>query len=141
MNIKIKTINARDTYNLRHRVMWPDKPPGFVILDNDEEGIHFGPIKDSTIISVVSLFIKNNSAQFRKFATKTSEQGNGYSSLLLNHIMTTVCTKNKIETLWCNAREDRTSFYERFGMTQTTKRFMKGDIKYIIMEKVFANNV
>ncbi len=139
MSIKIKVINAQETYNLRHQVMWPDKPREFIILNNDEEGIHFGLLKDSTIISVVSLFIKNNCAQFRKFATKTSEQGNGYGSILLHHVIELISNEKKIEKLWCNARADKTSFYEKFGMIQTTKNFIKGDINYIIMEKTFAN--
>jgi predicted GNAT family N-acyltransferase len=135
MSIKIKEIQAQETYQLRQQVMWPTKPLEFVILDNDKEGIHFGLLKDAIIISVVSLFIENNAAQFRKFATKISEQGNGYGSILLTHVINTVSKEKNIDKLWCNARVDKTLFYERFGMTQTTKRFSKGDIQYIIMEK------
>ncbi|WP_298517489.1 GNAT family N-acetyltransferase [uncultured Kordia sp.] len=135
MSIKIKEIHATETYHLRHQVMWPNKPQEFVMLDNDEEGIHFGLLKDSIIISVISLFIENNVAQFRKFATKISEQGNGYGSVLLTHVMNVVSKEKKIDKLWCNARVDKTLFYERFGMVQTTKKFSKGDIQYIIMEK------
>ena len=140
MNIKIREIQAQETYKLRQQVMWPDKPIEFVKLNDDENGIHFGLLKDSDIISVVSLFIKDDHAQFRKFATKTSKQGNGYGSLLLDYLMTIACNK-KIDKLWCNARADKTSFYERFGMIQTPKRFIKEGVNYIIMEKAFANNI
>ncbi len=54
MNIKIREIQAQETYKLRHQVMWPDKPIEFVKLNDDENGIHFGLLKDSNIISVVS---------------------------------------------------------------------------------------
>lgn len=135
MSIKIKVIHAKETHHLRHQVMWPNKPPEFVILDNDEEGIHFGLLKDSIIISVVSLFIENNTAQFRKFATKISEQGSGYGSILLTHVINVVSKDKKVDKLWCNARVDKTIFYEKFGMTQTTKTFSKGNIQYVIMEK------
>ncbi len=54
--------------------------------------------------------------------------------------MTIACNK-KIDKLWCNARADKTSFYERFGMIQTPKRFIKEGVNYIIMEKAFANNI
>jgi predicted GNAT family N-acyltransferase len=137
MSIKIKKIQAQDTYEIRHQVMWPNKPKKFVILSNDEEGLHFGLWKDSAIISVVSLFTKDGSAQFRKFATKASEQGNGYGTILLTHLMQIV-SKKKIQKLWCNARADKTSFYEKFGMLQTSKQFTKEGVKYIIMEKVFT---
>ncbi|MFK7920871.1 MAG: GNAT family N-acetyltransferase [Bacteroidia bacterium] len=140
MKIKIRKIHPQETYELRHQVMWPDKPIAFIKLDNDKEGMHFGLLKDSNIISIVSLFVKGNRAQFRKFATKTSEQGNGYGTLLLDHLMSVVRDK-KIETLWCNARADKTSFYERFGMIQTPQRFVKEGVDFIIMEKTFVKNI
>ena len=140
MNIKIREIQAQETYDLRHQVMWPDKPIEFIRLANDQEGMHFGLLKGSNIISIVSLFITDNRAQFRKFATKTSEQGNGYGTLLLDHLMT-IAEDEKIEKLWCNARADKTSFYERFGMIQTPQRFVKEGVDFIIMEKKFAKNI
>jgi predicted GNAT family N-acyltransferase len=118
--------------------MWPNQPKEFVILSNDEEGLHLGLLKDATIISVVSLFTKDGCAQFRKFATKVSEQGNGYGTLLLNYLMDLI-SKKKIHKLWCNARADKASFYEKFGMLQTSKKFTKEGVNYVIMEKVFAN--
>ena len=139
MSIEIKEISAQETYNLRHQVMWPDKPRDFVILSNDEEALHFGLSKDSTITAVVSLFINNNSAQFRKLATKNSEQGNGYGSILLKYLMSIVSNKN-IEVLWCNARSDKTSFYEKLEMIQTPKKFVKEGVNYVIMERIFTNN-
>jgi predicted GNAT family N-acyltransferase len=139
MSIKIKEIHAKETYDLRHQVMWPNKPKEFVILNNDEEGLHLGLWKDANLIAVVSLFTKDRCAQFRKFATKASEQGNGYGTLLLNHLMQ-VISKKEIQKVWCNARADKTSFYEKFGLLQTSKSFTKEGVKYIIMEKVFTSN-
>lgn len=138
MSIKIKKIHAQETHDIRHQVMWPNKPKEFVILSNDDEGLHFGLWKNSDIVSVVSLFTKDGSAQFRKFATKASEQGNGYGTLLLNHLMH-VISKQKIQKLWCNARVDKASFYEKFGMFQTSKNFTKEGVKYVIMEKIFTD--
>lgn len=138
-NLKIEEISAGETYDLRHRVMWPNKPKKYVALENDEKGIHFGLSKGSRLISVVSLFITKDDAQFRKLATEISEQGNGYGTLLLNHIMT-VITNRKIRRLWCNARADKTSFYERFGILPTSKTFTKGGIDFVIMEKIFKSN-
>lgn len=139
MSISIKEISAQETYNLRHKVMWPNQSLEFIKLNNDENGIHFGLWKNSTLVSVVSVFIDAHSAQFRKFATLKSEQGNGYGSLLLNHILTVIANK-KIEKIWCNARADKASFYEKFGMYRTSKTFIKGDINYILMEKKFNNS-
>jgi predicted GNAT family N-acyltransferase len=134
MGITIKEIDAQETFDLRHQVMWPNKPYEFVILDNDDKGVHFGLWDNSNKKSVVSLFIKDNVAQFRKFATRISEQGNGYGTILLNHVMTYAHNQN-INKIWCNARVDKTSFYEKFGMLQTPKGFVKEGIQYVIMEK------
>jgi predicted GNAT family N-acyltransferase len=138
-DLNIMEISAQETYDLRHRVMWPNKPKKYVELENDEKGIHFGLSKDSRLISVVSLFITKDSAQFRKLATEKSEQGNGYGTLLLNYLIT-VTANRKIKRLWCNARADKTSFYKRFGMLPTSKTFTKGGIDFVIMEKIFKSN-
>lgn len=135
MPIEIKQITAQETYKLRHEVMWPDMPLEFVKLKNDAAGVHFGVFKDLEIISVVSLFIKDNRAQFRKLATKTSEQGQGYGSVLLDHLISYVTTKRHINWLWCNARADKTSFYKKFGMIATKQTFQKEGLDYCIMEK------
>jgi len=121
--------------------MWPDKTIDFIKLHNDNNGLHFGLFKNKNIISVISLFIDNNSAQFRKFATKHSEQGKGYGTILLDFIMTTISGKNNIQKIWCNARIDKAMFYEKFGMTKTNKTFNKAGVDYIIMEKIFANTI
>ena len=135
MIIKIKEISALETYKLRHEVMWPDKPIDFLQLDEDESGRHFGLITDVEVISIISLFVNDRHAQFRKFATKTSEQGKGYGTILLNYLITSVTDKN-IERLWCNARVDKTSYYENFGMTQTGNKFTKEGVNYVVMEKI-----
>ncbi|OEK06037.1 GNAT family N-acetyltransferase [Flavivirga aquatica] len=136
MSLKITEISVQETYNLRHQVMWPNKPQSYIQLKEDSQGIHFGLWKDSNIISVVSLFIKNDSVQFRKLATKVSEQGQGYGTLLLEHLIAFVLDK-KLNKLWCNARADKTFFYERFGMLKTSKTYTKGGIDFVIMEKCF----
>ena len=83
------------------------------------------------------MFIENQEVQFRKLATEVSEQGNGYASQLLEHLMRVVAGKG-IQLLWCNARIEKVAFYERLGMQHTSKRFSKGGKEYVIMQKVFA---
>ena len=98
-NISITEITAKETYNLRQLVMWPDKPLDFIKLKNDAKGIHFALCKNTKIVSVISLFIENDHAQFRKFATDVTEQGNGYGTALLSYLMD-FATSKKIKTLW-----------------------------------------
>lgn len=75
-------------------------------------------------------------AQFRKFATLTAYQGKGHGTLLLKFIMK-FAKLNNVNKIWCNARVDKSYYYAKFGMTLTDKKFVKGGIKYVIMEKIF----
>lgn len=139
MSIIITEISSEQTYLLRREVMWPNKPIEFIMLENDNKGVHFGLYCGDNIISVISLFVEEEGAQFRKFATALSEQGKGYGSILLNHIISVALDK-KINRLWCNARLDKISFYEKFGMKRTDHSFMKSGIEYVIMERVFSDD-
>ena len=131
----IKEITAADTYPLRHAVMWPQMPLDFIILPDDEKGIHFGLFKNDTLIAVASLFIENNIAQFRKLATATPEQGKGYGSQLLSHLLAYAEDK-KVKKIWCNARKDKAAFYFKFGLKVTKRVFRKQEIDYVVMEKL-----
>ncbi|MDP5232101.1 MAG: GNAT family N-acetyltransferase [Cellulophaga sp.] len=132
--ISIKTITAEETYSLRHSVMWPNQPISFVMLSDDEKGIHFGLFVNEILTSVISLFISDKKAQFRKFATLKHEQGKGYGTKLLKHTINFVSAKT-MEELWCNARTDKTKFYKKFGFTETKKKFTKENIDFVILEK------
>jgi predicted GNAT family N-acyltransferase len=135
MGETIKEISATDTYPLRHAVMWPNMPVDYIFLPHDGQGIHFGLFKNDILIAVVSLFIENNKAQFQKLATATSEQGKGYGSQLLSHLITYAKDK-KVEKIWCNARKDKKAFYVKFGFEVTDRVFGKQEIDYVVMEKL-----
>ncbi|MCT4699069.1 GNAT family N-acetyltransferase [Tenacibaculum haliotis] len=135
---EIKQITIFEVLPIRHKVMWPDKPMSYVELPNDEKGKHFGLFVNGEITSIISLFKSNNEAQFRKFATLIEHQGFGYGTILLNKVIDLI-KKEKIAKLWCNARVEKSKFYERFDLTSTTKKFKKGGIEYVIMERNFHN--
>ncbi|WP_241461447.1 GNAT family N-acetyltransferase [Aquimarina macrocephali] len=137
---EIKQITSSETLPIRHKVMWPNKPIEYVELPNDENARHFGLFVNGEITSIISLFIENNEVQFRKFATLIEFQGLGYGTILLKSIIDLI-EKEGIKKLWCNARVEKSKFYERFDLKPTDKKFEKGGIEYIIMEKTFANNV
>jgi len=115
--------------------MWPERTLDYVKIKNDQDGLHYGLFKNDNLVAVVSAFIINKEVQFRKFATLNDEQGKGYGTKLLNHLFLEL-TNMEITKVWCNARTDKTHFYERFGMVQTGRKFEKGGISYVIMEKI-----
>lgn len=129
----IREIKAEDTWPLRSSVMWPDRPLDYVKLENDGEGLHFGAFEGNTLTSVVSLFISQNQAQFRKLATDISSQGKGLASTLIKYVFN-YSKQKQVQRIWCNARKDKRQFYHKFGMKETNQTFTKGGIDYIIME-------
>ena len=133
---KIIEITAEETIFIRHKAMWPNKPIDYVRLANDDEGKHFGLYVDTKLISVISLFISKNEAQFRKFATLTEYQGKGYGTMLLKEIMH-IAEKEGLSSIWCNARRSKTNYYAKFNMNLTKTEIMKGGLNYVIMERKF----
>lgn len=133
---KILPITTTEALAIRHTVMWPDKPFDYVRLPNDHEGQHFGLFLDQKLIAVISLFITDSIAQFRKLATLDTYQGQGYGSMLVTKVIE-IARQEKVGKLWCNARWDKSRFYTRFGLHKTPNEFKKGGIAYVIMERNF----
>lgn len=134
--INIKQITPQETISIRHKVMWPNKLIDYVKLPNDYKGRHLGLFINDTLISVISLFVENNEAQFRKFATLKEHQGKGYGTLLLNEIMH-MAKRENLSRIWCNARVNKKTYYAKFGMIETHTEFRKEGVQYIIMERYF----
>ena len=134
MTPTIKEISAEETYTLRHTVMWPNKPIAYIQLAEDNKGIHFGLYVKEQLVTVCSLFIENQSAQFRKLATLTQEQGKGYASRMIEHIIAYAKEQNARD-IWCNARANKTSFYKKFNLEETEHKYTKGEIDFIIMKR------
>ncbi|WP_218923552.1 GNAT family N-acetyltransferase [Bacillus sp. AFS002410] len=134
MEITIKQVDKEEVWEIRHKVMWPDKPFDYIKLNDDDLGMHFGLFKESTLISVISLFISNNECQFRKFATLSQEQGKGYGSTLLDYVLKEV-NNNGVKKIWCNARINKANFYKKFALQETNASFIKDGKQYVIMEK------
>ena len=132
--LEIKLIQPSETWEIRHRVMWADKPFEDIKLPNDDFGLHFGLFRGSTLISVVSFFIENDVAQFRKFATETTEQGKGYGAKLLEYLIQ-ACIERNVKVLWCNARTSSIGFYEKFGLEIVSDAWVKDGIEYVKMSR------
>ena len=132
--LEIKEIQPSETLDLRHRILLPNKSVDSIILTEDDAGQHFGLFQSEKIVSVISLFVENDNAQFRKFATETIEQHKGSGSILLNYIIEE-SVKNNVKNLWCNARLTALGFYEKFGFEVVSEKWIKNDIEYVKMER------
>ena len=131
--MEIKPIKASQTWQIRHEVMWPEQPLEFVKLEEDNLGLHFGVFDQEKLISIVSCFVVDEEMQFRKLATLQEFQGKGSASRLLHYILKLAKEKN-LKKVWCNARTNKKSFYEKFGMKETLKTFIKANQEFTIME-------
>lgn len=132
MQMSIKEIRAQDTWQLRQAVMWPGKDISEVVLADDEQGTHYGLFGDDRLLSVVSVFVTGKQLQFRKFATATELQGQGFGSQLLQYVFAQARQKG-VNELWCNARTSKTAFYKRFGLREAGGIFLKDGMEYIKM--------
>ncbi|WP_423149672.1 GNAT family N-acetyltransferase [Rubrolithibacter danxiaensis] len=135
----IKEINKEDTWLIRQKVMWPDKPIDFVKISDDNAGLHYGLFVDGVLTSVVSCFEAGTDMQFRKLATLTDKQGKGYGTHLLKYILDVAGNKG-MKRLWCNARVNKKSFYEKFGLINTGNTFVKEGIEFSVMELYLSDN-
>lgn len=135
----IKQINAEDTWKIRQVAMWPGKPLEFVKVKNDHSGTHFGLFYDNELTSVISCFEEGGEMQFRKLATLPEYQRKGYASQLLGYILN-VARQKGIKRVWCNARLNKKSFYEKFGLEDTKKRYFREGIGFTIMEVKFLDS-
>ncbi|MFD1143222.1 GNAT family N-acetyltransferase [Larkinella insperata] len=131
----IRPIKPEETYPLRHDVLWPDKPVEYVMLDNDADGYHFGAFQETRLLAVISLFVRDGTARFRKFATRPDSQRQGIGTRLLNQVIEEA-RRLGAHTLWCDARLSAAAFYQRFGMKPEGEVFYKGEIpcsKYVLL--------
>ena len=131
--MKISSITARETWPIRHQVLWPDQDFDFVKLPEDAEGRHFGLFLGEKLCTVISLFENKGKVQFRKFATLAEEQGKGYGSHLLQYIIDHELAPGTT-VFWCNARVSQQGFYSRFGLLPTAQTYVKAGIDFVVME-------
>ncbi len=132
-SMNIRTISWEQTIPLRHRVLWPNQPPEYCYIDGDEDGQHFGAYIDDKLVCVASVYLDENRARLRKFATDVSYQNQGLGSTVLRYIISSL-REAGVEYFWCDARESALGFYQRFGMHKNSERFYKKNIPYFKME-------
>ncbi|GAB3854439.1 GNAT family N-acetyltransferase [Hymenobacter terrigena] len=130
--IDIRPIQPAATYALRHQVLWPDKPLNYVKIEDDDAGHHFGAFREEELVAVISLFVENQRARFRKFATRPDCQGQGIGSALLQHVFGEA-RRLGATRIWCDARQDSAGFYARFGLRPEGETFYKGPVAYMRM--------
>lgn len=129
----IRAISWEQTIPLRHEVLWPSKPPEYCHVEGDEDGLHFGAFVNEVLVSVASVYLNQDKARLRKFATDARYQNQGIGTKMLMHIIQSI-KGSQADYFWCDARETALDFYKRFGMCPRSERFYKADVAYYKME-------
>ena len=139
MPLTISKISAEQTYELRHKVLWPDKPRGHCVLEGDETALHFGGSIDGDLISVVSVFPDgHNQMRLRKFAILRKYQGQGVGTAHIKHAIEYLMDM-QIDTLWCDARTKAIPFYVKQGFVKEGELFLRSGVSYIRMVRALRS--
>lgn len=137
--MNIQTIQWEDALPIRHRVLWPSKPPLFCKVGCDETATHYGAHIDGELVSVASIYIERKTARLRKFATLPHFQNKGIGSQVIAHIMKELKVMG-INYFWCDARNSAVGFYQQFGMKTLGGTFNKSGIPYYKMAVTLTLN-
>ncbi|MET0464138.1 MAG: GNAT family N-acetyltransferase [Chitinophagaceae bacterium] len=132
----IREVDLHTIWKIRQEVMYPAEELSYVQLPDDASGKHLGLYVGNVLVSIVSLFERDDALQFRKFATLVEEQGKGYGSNVLQYVVA-LGVAGGYRSIWCNARVSARGFYERFGMRITGDTWWQKDIEFVKMEKQF----
>jgi GNAT superfamily N-acetyltransferase len=120
----IKSINAKDTFTVRHPVLRPGSPIEDCCfeLDNHASSLHLGMEFNGEIIAVLSAlpikcenFPNLMSMRLRGIATLHAFQKKGLGSQLMIEVEKRLLKLKKIRLIWLNARISARSFYQNLG--------------------------
>jgi len=131
--MEIEKLEWKDTIAIRHQVLWPNEDPMICRVEGDDDALHFGISIETALVCVASLYVENNRARLRKFATLIDFQGKGVGTCMLNYLIDEL-KRVGVDYLWLDARESAIDFYARFGLNTFGESFYKKDVLYRKME-------
>ncbi|MFT4576753.1 MAG: GNAT superfamily N-acetyltransferase [Polaribacter sp.] len=147
--VVIKQISAEETYAIRLETLRNgiDLPVQFS-GDFDSETFHLGVFEDDELKGISSFMKTTNELfdtpqyQLRGMATLPNARGKGFGKLMLQYSFSHL-RENKINTLWCNAREIALDFYLKEGFLEKGVSFeiQQIGIHYKLYKKIMCDNI
>ncbi|WP_299682908.1 GNAT family N-acetyltransferase [uncultured Tenacibaculum sp.] len=128
--VLVKKIKAEETYFLRKEILRKNIDLPYVFEgDLDKTTFHLGVFEGDTLVCIGTFMknnlenLKGNHYQLRGMATSVAGRGKGFGKLLLG-FATNELEKQKIDFLWCNAREVALKFYEKNNFEIIGEKFI-----------------
>lgn len=127
----IKFLKKEEVLTLRSIVLREGKRlPEECVFENDDaaDSFHLGYILNDEIICVASFLhqsrvgFEGEAFQLRGMATAEAYRGKGYGNLLVNFAITYL-RGQKVNYVWCNARQKAFRFYQSLGFEFISEEF------------------
>ena len=124
MDIQIKEILAKQTYELRHPLLRKGQPYDSCQLENDNhpQSIHLGAYSSSQLIGILSAmpnccpdYNDQIAFQLRAMAVHPEFQRRKIASQLIQNIVRRLKEDSKVENIWLNARVNANALYLNNG--------------------------
>lgn len=140
-SLYIEQVIATRTWRLRQQVLYPEGSLKDVMIDADFEGTHFAASMEGELVGVISVFkMEKGRYQFRKFAVLPQLQGYGIGTALLKSVFD-FCKLWNGSSVFCDARIEAVSFYEKLGMHIKGEHFFKKELEYVRMEMDLSHHL
>jgi GNAT superfamily N-acetyltransferase len=124
MDIQIKEILAKQTYELRHPLLRKGQPYDSCQLENDNhpQSIHLGAYSSSQLVGILSAmpnccpdYNDQIAFQLRAMAVHPEFQRRKIASQLIQHILLKLKEDSTIQNVWLNARVNANTLYLNNG--------------------------
>lgn len=124
MDIQIKEILAKQTYELRHPLLRKGQPYDSCQLENDNhpQSIHLGAYSSSQLVGILSAmpnccpdYNDQIAFQLRAMAVHPEFQRRKIASQLIQNIVRRLKEDSKVENIWLNARVNANPLYLNNG--------------------------
>lgn len=118
----IKEVRLEEIIPLRHKILRTGKPISTCHFEEDKRKgtFHLGAFVLNNLVGIAT-FIPHTSTsnelinyQVRGMAVEKNQQGNGIGKEIILQAIA-VLKKQKVNLLWCNAREGAKIFYQKMG--------------------------
>lgn len=127
----IKFINANDVLPIRNEILREGKlSPDECRFQGDDhpDSFHLGYLVDGELVSIASFHPQGYGSytgkayQLRGMATRAAWQGKGLGAQLVNFAVVYM-RGQKVNYVWCNAREKAANFYTNLGFEIISDEF------------------